>query len=319
MMLCLALRSDPELVYERALRQFSVTEITEGFAAARGLALPSQLRRMLRDQGRDLHAEFVRLLPAPPQPVSIQRWSARRVGLLALVLLLVVFVGGLLANNVSNAVAVETPLGIDKLACTDLEPLWLQAQAVPSASQVPCVRDLPVGWTLAEVAVNDGRSVLTLNHDRAGDAALVVRLTASCDPGGAVEGPSQTKGVRRYQGTESRTGQFTAHLVRPVPGWLRHQPAAPDDRPQRRVRRPGTPGAGVHDPGGAARGTERALRRATATRPSRSAMSRPTSTSIAPSCIEDVLRPGDDHGTYEFGLDLLLDGLGQSLHKQTTH
>ena len=51
MMLCLALRSDPELVYQRALRQFSVAEISEAFAAARGLALPSQLRRMLRDQG----------------------------------------------------------------------------------------------------------------------------------------------------------------------------------------------------------------------------------------------------------------------------
>jgi hypothetical protein len=37
-------------------------------------------------------------------------------------------------------------------------------------------------------------------------------------------------------------------------------------------------------------------------------MSRPTSTSTSPSCIEDVLQPGDDHGTYEFGLDLLLDG-----------
>ena len=51
MMLCLALRSDPELVYQRALRQFSVAEISEAFAAARGLALPSQLRRMLRDAG----------------------------------------------------------------------------------------------------------------------------------------------------------------------------------------------------------------------------------------------------------------------------
>jgi tRNA A-37 threonylcarbamoyl transferase component Bud32 len=48
MMLCLALRASPELVYRRALRQFSVEEISEGFAAARGLALPSQLRRMLR-------------------------------------------------------------------------------------------------------------------------------------------------------------------------------------------------------------------------------------------------------------------------------
>ena len=84
MMLCLALRSDPELVYQRALRQFTVAEISEAFAAARGLALPSQLRRMLRDQGRDLHAEFLDLLPARPQPIRIQRWSARRVALLML-------------------------------------------------------------------------------------------------------------------------------------------------------------------------------------------------------------------------------------------
>ena len=48
-------------------------------------------------------------------------------------------------------------------------------------------------------------------------------------------------------------------------------------------------------------------------------MSRPTSTSTSPSCIENVLQLGDHHGAYEFGVDLLLDGLGQSLHKQTTH
>jgi tRNA A-37 threonylcarbamoyl transferase component Bud32/membrane-associated phospholipid phosphatase len=218
MMLCLALRSSPEVVYRRALGQFSVEEITEGFAAARGLAMPSQLRHMLRAEGRDLHAEFVRLLPTPPQPVSIQRWSARRVGLLVLMLLLVVFVGGLIANNVSNAVALETPLGIDNLSCTDLEPLWLEAQSVPSASMVPCVRSLPVGWTLANVAVNDGRSVLTFNHDRAGNAALVVRLTASCAPGGAVEGPSHTAGVRHYQRIESRSGEFTATWYDQFPG-----------------------------------------------------------------------------------------------------
>src|SRR5205823_4407665 len=77
MMLCLALRSSPELVYQRALRQFSVEEITEAFAAARGLALPSQLRRALRSAGRDVHGEFVRLLPESPRTVKVQRWSAR--------------------------------------------------------------------------------------------------------------------------------------------------------------------------------------------------------------------------------------------------
>jgi hypothetical protein len=84
-MLCLSLRSSPERVYRRALGLFSVEEISEGFAAARGLALPSQLRRMLREQGQDLHAEFLRLLPERPHPIRIQRWSVRRVGLLLLV------------------------------------------------------------------------------------------------------------------------------------------------------------------------------------------------------------------------------------------
>jgi tRNA A-37 threonylcarbamoyl transferase component Bud32 len=210
MMLCLALRSSPELVYQRALRQFSVEEITEGFAAARGLALPSQLRRLLRAQGRDLHGEFIRLLPAPPQPVSIQRWSLRRVGLLALVVVLLALFGSVIAGGVANNDADATPLNNTNLSCGDLEPLWLQAQAVPSASQVPCVRFLPVGWSVAMVTVNNGRSVITLDHDRAGNAALVVRLTAACDPSGAAEGPSPDAGVRHYQGIESRSGQFTA-------------------------------------------------------------------------------------------------------------
>jgi tRNA A-37 threonylcarbamoyl transferase component Bud32/membrane-associated phospholipid phosphatase len=92
MMLVLALRSDAKTVYERALREFSVEEITEAFAATRGLTMPSQLRRMIREQGRDLHAEFLDLLPERPAPIKIQRWTVRRVGLL-----LAVLVAGLLA------------------------------------------------------------------------------------------------------------------------------------------------------------------------------------------------------------------------------
>jgi tRNA A-37 threonylcarbamoyl transferase component Bud32/membrane-associated phospholipid phosphatase len=210
MMLCLALRSDAERVYRRALRQFSVQEISEGFAAARGLALPSQLRRMLRAEGRDLHAEFTRLLPSPPQPIRVQRWSARRVGLWAALVLLLVVV----AQNQSALLGYEragkTPLGIHALDCGHLEPLWLQAQSVPSASLVPCIRSRLVGWTVAEVAVNDGRSVVTLNHDRAGSSAVVLRLTAACDPAGAVQTPSPAPGVRRYQRAERGAGEFGA-------------------------------------------------------------------------------------------------------------
>ena len=218
MMLCLALRSSPEQVYRRALQFFTVEEVTEGFAAARGLALPSQLRHMLKAQGRNVHAEFIRLLPAPPQPVSIQRWSARRVGLWALILALVALAALNPRFLFDNTEAVQTPLNITSLDCTDLEPQWLMAQAVPSASMVPCVRFLPVGWSLTDVAVNNGRSVLTLDHDRTGAAALVVRLTAACDPSGAVEGPSATTGVRHFQRIESPAGEFTATWYDQFPG-----------------------------------------------------------------------------------------------------
>jgi tRNA A-37 threonylcarbamoyl transferase component Bud32 len=97
MMLVLACRSTAERVYERALRQFSIKEISEAFAATRGITMPSQLRRMMRAQGRDVHADFLRLLPELPSRISIQRWSLRRIGLWAAVVL-----GGLLTVLVAG-------------------------------------------------------------------------------------------------------------------------------------------------------------------------------------------------------------------------
>jgi hypothetical protein len=79
MMLVLALRSDTQRVYDAARRYFNEHEIAEAFAATRGLTMPSQLRRMMRQRGRDLHAEFTALLPFRLPPVKIQRWSVRRV------------------------------------------------------------------------------------------------------------------------------------------------------------------------------------------------------------------------------------------------
>jgi tRNA A-37 threonylcarbamoyl transferase component Bud32 len=102
MLLVLALRSDPKRVYARALRQFSVQEISEAFAATRGLTMPSQLRRMLRAQGRDLHGEFLRLLPESPRPIAIQRFSARRLGLTLAVLVGTFLAVGFVALNLTG-------------------------------------------------------------------------------------------------------------------------------------------------------------------------------------------------------------------------
>ena len=89
MMLVLALGSTPELVYERARLQFSESEIAEAFAASRGVTLPSQLRADVRRDGRELLDRFRELAPAR-EPVAIQRWSWRRLGLTAWVALVAV-------------------------------------------------------------------------------------------------------------------------------------------------------------------------------------------------------------------------------------
>ena len=98
MMLILALHSSPGHVLERARLLFSEAELAEAFAAARGITLPSQLRRQLRDDSRSLLEEYRALLPARPR-VKIQRWSWRRLLLTATVaLLLAAVVSVVLAN-----------------------------------------------------------------------------------------------------------------------------------------------------------------------------------------------------------------------------
>jgi tRNA A-37 threonylcarbamoyl transferase component Bud32/membrane-associated phospholipid phosphatase len=102
MMLVLALRTSPGQVYQRAVRQFTDEEIAEAFAATRGLTMPTQLRRMLRQQGRDVHAEFLGLLPYRLPPVRIQRWSWRRVGLTVATLLAALLAAAILAGSLGQ-------------------------------------------------------------------------------------------------------------------------------------------------------------------------------------------------------------------------
>src|SRR5829696_528028 len=197
MMLCLALRSSPEQVYQRALHLFTVAEITEAFAATRGLTMPSQLRNLMREKGRDLHAEFLDLLPKRPRPIAIQRWSVRRIGLAVLMLLFAAVVLNIAGSVLISDGGVETaPIRAQTLRCAPHEPLLLMAQSVPTAELVPCVEILPAGWTLGDVVVGDGRSRFTLTSDRGG--VLVAELTASCDLAGAVELTSERTGARRY-------------------------------------------------------------------------------------------------------------------------
>jgi len=84
MMIILALKTSADHVYERALRFFSPDDIAEAFAATRGMTIPTQSRSSLallkRTEGIDLVERFRELAPHR-EPISIQRWSLRRLGL----------------------------------------------------------------------------------------------------------------------------------------------------------------------------------------------------------------------------------------------
>lgn len=101
MMLALALSSSATLVYERARVLFTDDEIAEAFAASRGVTFPSQLRSVVRGDGQSVLAQFRDLVP-PREPVSIQRWSLRRVGLTLWVAVIVIALSSIFVSNLAD-------------------------------------------------------------------------------------------------------------------------------------------------------------------------------------------------------------------------
>jgi membrane-associated phospholipid phosphatase/tRNA A-37 threonylcarbamoyl transferase component Bud32 len=208
MMLVLALRSDADTVYQKALAYFTPDELAEAFAATRGVASPTQLRNSLKADGRNLLARFRELAPTRPR-VAIQRWSWRRLALI---------VGSITVVSIaaSYGFSLFFPSRGDVLApgCDSTRTMILMAQAVPTAERLPCIHGhgLPVGWHVAGTTIERGRAEFDLEADYTGGneierdvggttrtATTSVILTATCpsassdptaetidDPGGCV-------------------------------------------------------------------------------------------------------------------------------------
>jgi hypothetical protein len=156
------------------------------------------LRRALRTDARDIHGEFIRLLPERPRPIKVQRWTLRRFAVAFLAVLVIALLVANWARLFSNSDNTSTPVYAEP-QCDAMEPMWLQAQAVPTAELVPCVTPLPVGWSFRQMTANNGRATTTLDHDRAGSDALVLQFTATCDLAGATEVATDVAGARRFE------------------------------------------------------------------------------------------------------------------------
>ena len=218
MMLVLAVGSDAERVYQHALRYFSPAEIAEAFAATRGVASPTQVRMVVKKDGRDLLAQFRQLAP-DRRPIAIQRWSVRRValalGVLAAVLLAGLFTYGLLTPF--RGVDVPNPPG-----CTPETTTVLVAQAVPAATSLPCVRSLPSGWHSEGGTVRNGEARFLLASGEQDAPVVTVTLTGACDTGAARSVASDAPGIQRYDDGQVR------RYFRFAGGCVVHEFARPD-------------------------------------------------------------------------------------------
>ena len=103
MMLVLALSSDPDRVYNRALQFFSPDDVAEAFAATRSVSVPSQSRSMLRTVRKDKRIDLVqsfRDLAPPRERISIQRWSHRRIAMTVVTVIAILILISFIIDNI---------------------------------------------------------------------------------------------------------------------------------------------------------------------------------------------------------------------------
>ncbi|MGY1801863.1 hypothetical protein ACI78T_01125 [Blastococcus sp. SYSU D00922] len=131
-----------------------------------------------------------------------RRWGAVLLALAAvLVLPGCVRVGGTLSGDL-----VACKEGDDG---TPSNGVVLMAQAVPSATWVPCLEGMPLGWHFSDMDVDRGSGRFWLDSDRDGLHAIEVRLNRSCSTRGATEIPSDRPEMRRLE----RVSQVTPMYV----------------------------------------------------------------------------------------------------------
>ncbi len=200
MMLVLALRSDPEPVYQKALTYFTPEELAEAFAATRGVASPTQLRASMKADGRDLLETFRGLAPAR-KLIGIQRWSVRRVLLIIATVLLL-----MLCVLTGVALFIPSRGEVGNANCGTGRTMQLMAQAVPTARQLPCIADLPLGWGTEQASIVRDRVTFTVGIGSDLTNPVIVTLVATCPADTSLQTIPVEGGCVTYQvppGTET--------------------------------------------------------------------------------------------------------------------
>lgn len=126
-----------------------------------------------------------------------------RIGLVALVALVA------LAGCIEDEETVPT--------CAVGSRLAIIAQSVPDAAYVPCITELPTGWSFRGVDVDDDGTTIHMESDRA-DRDVDVTLTSSCEIGSATPIAPTIEGARTYQRIDSIDPRYAGQFIDVFPG-----------------------------------------------------------------------------------------------------
>jgi hypothetical protein len=103
---------------------------------------------------------------------------------------------------------------------TDNGIFVLVAQAVPSATKLPCINGLAAGWRFGGSEIQSGLVRFWLDSDVAGIHAVQMDLTAGCNTAGAVEVPPSEDevGTHVFQAPTSLPPRFGGNRYIVFPG-----------------------------------------------------------------------------------------------------
>jgi hypothetical protein len=109
----------------------------------------------------------------------------------------------------STGCAVTTTAAMPR--CEASQRLGIVAQSVPGAAYLPCVAELPSGWSFESFEVDDDGTRFSLRSDRS-DRPVDVELAATCDVGTATPVAPRDEGVRTYLATESVSPRYAGRF-----------------------------------------------------------------------------------------------------------
>ncbi len=118
--------------------------------------------------------------------------------------------------TLASALALTSPAcGVTATAampkCEPSQRLGIVAQSVPGAAYLPCIAEMPPGWSFESFDVDDYGTRFSLRSDRS-DRPADVELAPTCDVGSATPVAPRDEGVRTYQLAESVSPRYAGRF-----------------------------------------------------------------------------------------------------------